>query len=748
MTVEEALIFLDAVLKEDRLNDVQQLVFCQSWEGRSYPKIAESAGYHAEYIKQVGSQLWQLLSRVFGEKVTKSNVQSVLKRQSSYGAALLTHSVSNGGKIQVLPPNAIADVGARALPFRNTYSFGNSELIGYANKHQDWGEAIDVSVFYGRQDELVTLEQWILKERCRLVALLGMGGIGKTALSIKLAEQIQDEFEYLIWRSLRNPPPIQDLLADLIQFLSNQQATALPETVDGRVTRLVDYLRQHRCLLVLDNVESILLECDSFWDSIASRTGGYREGYEGYGQLLRCLTQISHHSTVVLTSREKPRELIVQEGKTLPVRSLQLSGLPTVEAQKIFQTISSFWGLEDEWKVLIEHYAGNPLALKMVAPAIRDFFDSSVSKFLESLKQGSLLFEDIRNLLEQQFNRLSEPEKAVMYWIAINREPVSFLELEEDLVPEVTRSQLLDVLASLFRRSLIEKNSETFTQQPVVMEYMTERFIEQICEEITTYKINLFNSHALIKGQSEDYIRDSQICFTLKPIIDKLLAIFITKNRIEIQLNKIIFNLQQDSQIKPGYAGGNVLNLLCQLQTNLSHYDFSNLTVWQAYLSKVNLHHVNFQNADLAKSIFTETLSGVLSVAFSPDGKLLATGDTDGETRLWQVADGKQLFTFKEHTGWVFSVAWSPDGQTLASGSEDQTVRLWDVRSGQCLQTLQGHTSLVRSVSFSPDGQTLASGSEDQTVRLWMSTLANISKLCTVIPVLFGQWLGVRMVKP
>ena len=75
-----------------------------------------------------------------------------------------------------------------------------------ANKHQDWGEAIDVSLFYGRTEELTTLEEWIVTERCRLVAVLGMGGMGKTALAAKVAAQVQHEFEYVIWRSLRNAP--------------------------------------------------------------------------------------------------------------------------------------------------------------------------------------------------------------------------------------------------------------------------------------------------------------------------------------------------------------------------------------------------------------------------------------------------------------------------------------------------------------------------------------------------------------
>jgi 3',5'-cyclic AMP phosphodiesterase CpdA len=127
-----------------------------------------------------------------------------------------------------------------------------------ANTRQDWGEAVDVSVFYGRTEELTTLEQWIVNERCRLVALLGVGGIGKTALSVKLAQQIQDNFEYVIWRSLRNAPPVTEILVDLIKFLSDQQETDLPISVSGKISRLLDYLRSSRCLLVLDNAETIL----------------------------------------------------------------------------------------------------------------------------------------------------------------------------------------------------------------------------------------------------------------------------------------------------------------------------------------------------------------------------------------------------------------------------------------------------------------------------------------------------------
>lgn len=101
-----------------------------------------------------------------------------------------------------------------------------------SNTRLDWGEAIFNSVFYGRREELTTLEEWILNEQCQLVALLGIGGMGKTALSIKLAQQIQDNFEYVIWRSLREAPPVKIILGNLIQFLSDEQETEgnLPES--------------------------------------------------------------------------------------------------------------------------------------------------------------------------------------------------------------------------------------------------------------------------------------------------------------------------------------------------------------------------------------------------------------------------------------------------------------------------------------------------------------------------------------
>ncbi len=119
----------------------------------------------------------------------------------------------------------------------------------------------------------------------------------------------------------------------------------------------------------------------------------------------------------------------------------------------------------------------------------------------------------------------------------------------------------------------------------------------------------------------------------------------------------------------------------------------------------------------------------IKSVAFSPDGTLLATGSRDKTIRLWCVADGTPVRTLKGHTHWVNSVAFSPDGTLLATGANDRTVRLWRVADGGPVRTLKGHTDLVNSVAFSPNGVLLATGANDRTVRLWRVATGEVRTL-------------------
>ncbi|MGB4267669.1 MAG: PDZ domain-containing protein, partial [Spirochaetota bacterium] len=109
----------------------------------------------------------------------------------------------------------------------------------------------------------------------------------------------------------------------------------------------------------------------------------------------------------------------------------------------------------------------------------------------------------------------------------------------------------------------------------------------------------------------------------------------------------------------------------------------------------------------------------VLSVAFSPNGELLASGSLDNTVKLWNIIDKTCIATLKGHEKDVKSVAFSPDGKLLASGSRDKTIKLWNVAGKTCIATLAGHEEEVYSVAFSPDGKLLASGSADNTIKLW-----------------------------
>ena len=702
------------------LSDVETVIILGAIANCTYEEIALKSGYSVNYVKRdVGPKLWRLLSAALGEKVSKTSFRQALSR---YQNSAVSQSDSSNAAL-------------------------------YQN---DWGEAPDVSFFLGRSAELDTLQQWISRDACRLVALLGIGGIGKTALGVKFAQQVQGEFEFVIWRSLRNAPPLKALLTQLVPLVSNQQDTR-PE-----LQHLLYYLRVSRCLLILDNLETILQPMGR---------GQFRSDYEDYGELLRLVGETAHQSCLMITSREKPAVIVAIEGAELPVRSFSLQGLQAEAAALLAD--KGVLGSTQEQQTLIQIYDGNPLALKLVATSICDLFEGRIKDFLV---HDSLLFNGVRRLFDEQFSRLSPLEQIIMYWLAINREWTTIEELEDDIIPFVSRSRLLEALEALCWRHLIEKQPRKYTQQPVVMEYVTDRLIEHIGHELTTAELNLFISHALLKTTVAEYVRDSQIRVIVNPIAKEFRKTFKAIAALEQQIFRILIALRRSESNLSAYGGGNLINLCLHLGLSLTGFDFSNLTIQHAYLRDTVLQHINFREANLAKSVFTQIIGIIFSVDFSPDGQLLATGDFHGEICLWQVADYQKLLTLRGHTdsswsfafspvaiafcpvdsssslgsrrilasgtvdgdvklwdadtgnllkrlldhgSWVVSIAWSPDGQILASGSHDQTIRLWSPTTGKVLRVLRGHTNWVWSVAFSPDGGLLASASEDQTVRLW-----------------------------
>jgi DNA replication protein DnaC len=462
----------------------------------------------------------------------------------------------------------------------------SNKLIGL----QDWGEAPEVSSFYGRTEELSQLEQWIVQDRCKVVALLGMGGIGKTTLAVMLVDQIQEQFECLIWRSLKSAPPIQTLLSSLLEFLSQGQETLSSQDIQQGISQLLNHLRQKRCLVILDEAEAIFRTSEG---KFRPRHGRYQEGYEGYGELLRRVGGDRHQSCLLLTSREKPEEIGAFEGQSLPVRSVQLRGLHVEDAKEIFKA-KGFSGSENGLPELIDLYGGNPMALKVITTMVQEVFNGNVANFL---KQNTLVLGDrLRTLLKQQVNRLSDLEKEVVYWLMIEREPISLSRLRDDLLLPPTQSVLLEALASLERRSLIEQvmeASETlFTLQPLVMKYAIEEFIEQALDEIDAVLENqdiqqfkLLRNHSLLKPPSLSNLDSNDVLpyistRMLTRLKEALKMMFrADESGIVEELSEILPLLRGKSPLAVGYVGRNLLELLKALGIDPSTYDWQDIPI-------------------------------------------------------------------------------------------------------------------------------------------------------------------------
>ena len=569
----------------------------------------------------------------------------------------------------------------------------------------DWSEIPLAPSFFGRDYELARLEEWLVRGGCRLVVLLGIGGVGKTSLAAQTVRRVARHFHTLIWRSLLNAPPLETLLPGLLQTLSGEQLSEMPKSLDEQIALLLIYLRRERVLLVLDNLESILE---------STQAGRFRPGYEAYQQFLQRVATHQHQSVLLLTSREQPSDLTRLEGDTPLVRSLLLEGLDEVAGRDLLAARGISGAMVEE-AALVARYSGNPLALKLVADTVDQLFAGDINSFLS---QESFVFDDIRTMLDQQFLRLSELERELLFWLAIERKAISAPVLRQNHLQPILGRLFLEALYSLRRRSLIDPHPAGFVLQNVVAEYLTDRLVEGICAELQSQQLTLLHRHALLKADAEDDVRQSQARLILAPIATQLLAA-LGKPALEKTLRQILAALRQSAPRQPSYAAGNLLNLLLYLEIDVTGYDFSRLSVRQADLRGANLVGVNLAEADLAHSVFTEAFGRIFSLGISPDGRFLAAGDTQGKIRLWSFPNGQSAGLLTGHTNAVMSVAFHPAGALLASGSLDRSVRIWEWQTGHRLKTLSEHGSGVYAVAFSPDGAWLASASQDCCVRLW-----------------------------
>ncbi len=446
-----------------------------------------------------------------------------------------------------------------------------------------------------------------------------------------------------------------------------------------------------RVLLVLDNLETLLEEGEG--------TGRMRAGYEGYGRLLRRVAQTEHQGCLLLTSREKPSELVPLEGNRTPVRALRLSGLERDASEQLLEGRELVGTVHDR-EQLIERIVGNPLALKIVAQTIVELFGGEIAPFLE---QGEVIIGSVRELLDEQFARLSAVEQTVLLWLAILREPVTIEELLEVLGAPLPRVQMLEAVEALRRRSLLERGHRrgSFTLQSVVLEYATARLIAEGASEIEQGRLARLIEHGLELAKAREYVRQTQQRLIVVPILALLRSSYPQRDALEQQLFSLLAHLRTQADYAQGYGPANVLALLLLQRGHLRGLYLSRLALRGVHLQGVEMQDANLAGATLRDSVFSETFDVTWAVAISSNGHYWASASKRGEVRVWEAGGQRLLRVWQAHTDTTFALAFSPDGRSLVSGSWDGTVKLWDVESQGLRQTLTGHTDRVNKVAWS-----------------------------------------------
>lgn len=341
--------------------------------------------------------------------------------------------------------------------------------------------------FYGRQAEFATLDRWIGQERCRLVAVLGISGQGKTALAARFVQYvIADEenhtygFDQVIWRSLQEATSCIEILCDWLQQLDGRAIDKVNLNFDHLVARLFALLQERRCLLVVDNLDAIW-ENQGKEDERHSKAS--RANYNEYERLFRLFFQRRHQSCLLLTSRRRPPLFTHLDERNGAFRSMELEGLTLMDCA----SLCAAYGIDDDHTIsrqLHQRYAGNPLLLNQAAELIYTLFDGDGAKFLQ---EGLFFVGDIGLALVTQLAQLSALELEVIQTITQSECPLYPEQVWQQLSSLPTKQAYFHALQTLQRSFLIYQENSLLKLSDLLLAYISDQAYGQV--ERTTFAL-------------------------------------------------------------------------------------------------------------------------------------------------------------------------------------------------------------------------------------------------------------------
>ena len=536
----------------------QQMIFL-AWSGKRNAALAQYAVCQQVLADEFTSKPAAATTALY-EQIRRGELRRVDNRQTDES-------------IRVVQP---ADEGTSWSPATASLPALDDALPAPLQTH--WHEIPQVTKLYGRQAELSRLTQWVAGG-CRLIGIFGLGGQGKSALvshfshavapaTAQNADNRRDKmaghqpigplaapFADIIWRSLRHSVSPAQLVAEWLQMLTGEPAPASPQPWPQQITRLLAWLNRRRCLLVLDDVEAVMPS--------NGQSGRDHPTWASYNELFQWIGASHHQSCLLLLSRDIPSAFAHWEEQTPAVRSLQLTGLDLADGRQLLAA-TGVTGSTDLTARLIQRYSGHPLALRVAAETIQEIFNGSIERFLAA---GVLIFDELRAILDEQFTRLTAVERELLLRLVLEGTVMPPENLWSIATEPATRRAYLEAQRALLRRAWVEPHPAGVWAPALVVEYVADRVIEQVYQEVIAVGTGVPASHTLLNhytlgkksGQEENL--ENRRPDLLQAVARQWVA-HLGQNRAQMQTQSMITALQSQAPGEHVYALPNLQRLL------------------------------------------------------------------------------------------------------------------------------------------------------------------------------------------